>query len=78
MGESDWGVYIDQTIKDDDNDDTNYTKGLRYNEFIADLVATCQYQQKEIEQQQEKIDDLQSQINELKSLIQNQNKNEEE
>lgn len=77
MGENDWGVYIDQTVKDEDNDDTNYTKGLRYNEFIADLVATCQYQQKEIEQQQTKIDDLQSQINELKSLIQNQNKNEE-
>lgn len=77
MGENDWGLYIDQAIKGEDND-TNYTKGLRYNEFIADLVATCQYQQKEIEQQQEKIDDLQSQINELKALIQNQNKNEEE
>lgn len=70
MGENDWGLYIDQAIKEEDND-SNYTKGLRYNEFIADLVATCQYQQKEIEQQQEKIEDLQSQINELKALIQN-------
>ena len=34
MGAEDWGVYVDRSIKEEDNT----TKGLRYEDIIADLV----------------------------------------
>ena len=40
MGEDDWGVYVEVAL---DNSDDTYI-GLRYGEFIADIVATLQTQ----------------------------------
>lgn len=66
MGEEDWGVYIDTSIKDDTE---SFTKGLRYDEFIADLIATCQYQKTQIDKQQEEINLLKQEINNIKEKI---------
>lgn len=55
MGKEDWGLFIEEQ-------DENKTKGLRYEELIADIVSTLQYQKDIIDKQQEEI-------NELKSLL---------
>lgn len=47
MGNDDWGVYVDTSINSE-NDEEDY-KALRYEEIIADLVGTVQYQQQEID-----------------------------
>lgn len=46
MGDSDWGVYIE---------DENGIKGLRYEELIADLIATVQFQDKRISELERRI-----------------------
>lgn len=53
MGENDWGIYIDTSINNDDNIDSY--KALRYEELIADLVATLQSQNKRIKLLEEKL-----------------------
>ena len=72
MGEEDWGVYIDTSIKDDTE---SFTKGLRYDEFIADLIATCQYQKTQIDKQQEEINLLKQEINNIKEKIEGDENN---
>lgn len=49
LGEEDNAVYVEQ--KDG-------TKGLRYEELIADLIATVQVQNERIEYLEEKVRDL--------------------
>ena len=44
MGDNDWGVYVE---------DTDKKKGIRYEELIADLIATVQYQQVQIDKLKE-------------------------
>ena len=39
MGDNDWGVYVE---------DEQGIKGLRYEELIADLIATVKFQDKRI------------------------------
>ena len=51
MGNDDWGVYVNVT---NDQDELEYI-GLRYEEFIADIVATLQYQKQQIETLQTQI-----------------------
>jgi phage minor structural protein len=48
MGDEDWGVYIDSNPEEEGN------KALRYEEIIADLVATVQSQNKRIKALEEK------------------------
>ena len=54
MGTDDWGVYVDTSINSDNSEEEDY-KALRYEELIADLVGTVQYQQKEIDQLKKQI-----------------------
>ena len=61
MGKKDWGLYVDQVMEMENptlnsngeliNEDGEIipTKGLRYDELIADLIATVQTQNKRIE-----------------------------
>lgn len=49
MGDSDWGLYVD---------DPANGKGLRYEELIADLVATVQTQNKRITELENRIENL--------------------
>ena len=53
MGTDDWGVYVDTSVNSE-NSEEDY-KALRYEELIADLVGTVQYQQKEIDQLKKQI-----------------------
>ena len=53
MGDSDWGVYID------DNDNG---KGLRYEEIIADLVGTVQYQNSVINELRSELSAIQQKL----------------
>lgn len=46
MGDDDWGVYIE---------DKQGIKGLRYEELIADLIATVQFQDKRISELERRI-----------------------
>ena len=55
MGDNDWGVYIDGNMESQKKPNEIDYLGLRYGEFIADIVATIQYQ-KEI------IDNLESRL----------------
>lgn len=48
MGDDDWGVYVDTSVSSTNEYNNNF-KALRYEELIADLVGTVQYQQKEID-----------------------------
>ena len=56
MGENDWGLYVDKSISNknwesiDDNGKKRLTAklGLRYDELIADLIATVQSQNERI------------------------------
>ena len=52
LGNDDWGVYVDQSLEEDSESNL---KGLRYAEFIADMVATIQLQNKRIKELEEKI-----------------------
>jgi hypothetical protein len=47
MGDDDWGVYVD--------DKETHEKGLRYEELIADLVATIQSQNERIKALEERL-----------------------
>lgn len=49
MGDEDWGVYIEG------NTEENSHKGLRYEELIADLVATIQEQNERIKALEERV-----------------------
>lgn len=60
MGDDDWGVFIDGNMESQKMVNERDYLGLRYAEFIADIVATIQYQ-KEI------IDGLESRLNTLES-----------
>lgn len=50
MGNNDWGVYVDTSINNnsDDNQNEKKYKAIRYEEIIADLVATVQSQNERI------------------------------
>ena len=49
MGTKDWGLYIDTAITNDTSEkEKNSFKALRYEELIADLVATVQSQNERI------------------------------
>lgn len=52
MGDADWGLYVD---------DPENGKGLRYEELIADLVATVQTQNKRISELERKVENLTTQ-----------------
>ena len=52
MGENDWGVYVQSPANIRNQDQF---LGLRYDEFIADIVATLQYQKQQIEELQSAI-----------------------
>ncbi len=49
MGEDDWGVYVDKNPYKPGN------KGIRYEEIIADMVATIQKQHEEIDELKDSI-----------------------
>lgn len=53
MGTDDWGVYVDTSVNSE-NSEEDY-KALRYEEIIADLVGTVQYQQNEIEKLKQQL-----------------------
>ena len=38
------------------------TKGLRYDEYIADIIATCQYQKQQIDEMKKEIKKLQNKL----------------
>lgn len=65
----DTGLVVKQTFNEnipiDFNDDSTYTYALRYEEFIAPIVATIQYQQKEIECLKEELETLKSICNHI-------------
>lgn len=53
MGGEDWGVYVDRSLKDAEEDtegETDTTKGLRYEEIIADLVNVVKDLSRRIEE----------------------------
>ena len=52
-----------------EGDDSNYDYSLRYDDFIAPIVAYIQNLKKKNTQLQTTCDDLQSQINEIKEII---------
>lgn len=56
MGTDDWGVYVD-TSANSENSEEDY-KALRYDEIIADLVGTVQYQQNKIEKLKQQLETL--------------------
>lgn len=53
MGTDDWGVYVDTSVNSE-NSEEDY-KALRYEEIIADLVGTVQYQHNEIEKLKQQL-----------------------
>lgn len=78
MGENDWGLYIDECFNSDieldedgsikkikKDEETSYPKGLRYDELIADLIATCKYQKQQLDKQQEEIDTIKQTLKNL-------------
>lgn len=68
MGNSDWGVFIDKKVNDDNyeiqvsDENGNITKeltaryALRYDELIADIVATLQSQNNRIKELEKQLD----------------------
>ncbi|MDE7390737.1 MAG: tail fiber domain-containing protein, partial [Lachnospiraceae bacterium] len=70
----DSGVFVKQPINDktkvDLDDESTYLCGLRYDEFIAPMVATIQQQEEKIQSQQETINDLTSTIDSLTLRLQ--------
>jgi len=63
MGKDDWGVYCDFEVKEDENGESKEVCGLRYEELIADLVATVQKQHEEIESLKADIKALKKEVN---------------
>lgn len=55
MGDDDWGVYVDEGHNADGQREEGQRKGIRYEELIADLIATVQYQQEQIDKFKEGI-----------------------
>lgn len=55
MGDDDWGLYVREELKDTDDRTTGYREALRYEELIADLVATAQSQNERISELEEKV-----------------------
>lgn len=74
MGDEDWGIYIDQSMgeKDKIKDETNFI-GLRYDEYIADIIATCQYQKQQIDELKQQMEEMKKEISELKGENNNGN-----
>ena len=62
MGDKDWGIYIDKKINDKNVNEEEVTKGLRYDEYIADIIATCQYQKQQIDEMKKEIKKLQNKL----------------
>ena len=62
MGNKDWGIYIDKKINDKNVNEEEVTKGLRYDEYIADIIATCQYQKQQIDEMKKEIKKLQNKL----------------
>ena len=62
MGDKDWGLYIDQSINDEDKKGQVGSIGLRYDEYIADIIATCQYQKQQIDEMKKEIKKLQNKL----------------
>ena len=62
MGGKDWGIYIDQSINDETKKNEVGSIGLRYDEYIADIVATCQYQKQQIDEMKKEIKKLQNKL----------------
>ena len=61
MKDDDWGLYIDMAISEPktlDGHEQDLYKALRYEELIADLVATVQSQHEEIEQLKKEMNKL--------------------
>ena len=61
MKDDDWGLYIDMAVSEPkilDGHEQALFKALRYEELIADIVATVQNQHKEIEQLKKEIKNL--------------------
>lgn len=58
MGDKDWGLYIDQSINNENKKGQVGSIGLRYDEYIADIIATCQYQKQQIEELQKELKEL--------------------
>jgi len=66
----DWGVYIESKYTDEEDDDNEIlAKGLRYEELIADLVATVQMQNSRITLQEERISKLELLVDKLIAKI---------
>ena len=43
-------ITCSKKINDKNVNEEEFTKGLRYDEYIADIVATCQYQKQQIDE----------------------------
>ncbi len=56
MGDEDWGLYCDVEDIDENNIVTNSYCALRYDELIADLIATVQSQNKRIKKLEQKTE----------------------
>ncbi len=56
MGENDWGLYVDRGLSGaTESNGNDCSKGLRYEELIADLIATVQSQNNRIKNLEEKL-----------------------
>ena len=52
------GAEIAKLINDEDKKGQVGSIGLRYDEYIEDIVATCQYQKQQIEELQKELKEL--------------------
>ena len=70
MGNDDWGVYVDNSL----NKRSSYPMlGIRYEELIADIIATLQSQNNRIKFLETQIPQLQNQILQLQNQLNNIN-----
>lgn len=70
MGNDDWGVYVDNSL----NKYSSYPMlGIRYEELIADIIATLQSQNNRIKFLETQIPQLQNQILQLQNQLSNIN-----
>lgn len=70
MGDDDWGVYVDNSL----NKYSSYPMlGIRYEELIADIIATLQSQNNRIKFLETQIPQLQNQILQLQNKLSNIN-----
>lgn len=60
--EEDWGLYIDQSVNDKEKKDKVGSIGLRYDEYIADIIATCQYQKQQMDEMKKEIEELKNKL----------------